>query len=178
MWTDDVWVADSTPVECARSREAVARSDLAGWVEYGYCASHSRFFWGLRLHLLATLQRLPVGFALAGAKADERQTLLGIFDTDPTLLAEHPGQTLIADKSYFGRDFETELAEAGVDRGWTCYARPARARRRCRWSPNRGRVASTLRMPLGIRRAPELGVRGSGALLQTVGTTGFEPATP
>jgi len=121
MWTDDVWVADSTPVECARSREAVARSDLAGWVEYGYCASHSRFFWGLRLHLLATLQRLPVGFALAGAKADERQTLLGIFDTDPTLLAEHPGQTLIADKSYFGRDFETELAEAGVD-----LLRPAR----------------------------------------------------
>ena len=46
LWTDDVWVADSTPVECARSREAVARSDLAGWAEYGYCASHSRFFGG------------------------------------------------------------------------------------------------------------------------------------
>ncbi len=36
---------DSTPVECARSRETVKRSDLAGWAEYGYCASHSRFFW-------------------------------------------------------------------------------------------------------------------------------------
>src|SRR3954451_11836233 len=23
LWTDDVWVADSTPVECARSRDAV-----------------------------------------------------------------------------------------------------------------------------------------------------------
>jgi hypothetical protein len=45
LWTDDVWVVDSTPVECARSREAAARSDLAGWAEYGYCASHSRFFW-------------------------------------------------------------------------------------------------------------------------------------
>ncbi len=54
MWTDDVWVVDSTPVDCARSREAGQRSDLAGWAEYGYCASHSRFFWGLRLHLLAT----------------------------------------------------------------------------------------------------------------------------
>ncbi len=29
--TDDVWVIDSTPVECARSRERVKRSDLAGW---------------------------------------------------------------------------------------------------------------------------------------------------
>jgi hypothetical protein len=55
LWTDDVWVIDSTPVECARSREAVHRSELAGWAEYGYCASHSRYFWGLRLHMLATL---------------------------------------------------------------------------------------------------------------------------
>jgi hypothetical protein len=48
-------VIDSTPVECARSREAARRSELAGWAEYGYCASHSRYFWGLRLHMLATL---------------------------------------------------------------------------------------------------------------------------
>jgi len=50
VWTDDVWVVDSTPVECARSRDTVRRSQLAGWAEYGYCASHSRYFWGLRLH--------------------------------------------------------------------------------------------------------------------------------
>ena len=67
VWTDDVWVVDSTPVECGRSRETVRRSDLAGWAEYGYCANHSRFFWGLRLHLVATLHGLPVGFALTGA---------------------------------------------------------------------------------------------------------------
>ena len=54
------------------------RSDLAGWAEYGYCASHSRYFWGLRLHLVGTLHGLPVGFALTGAKADERQILLDI----------------------------------------------------------------------------------------------------
>jgi hypothetical protein len=56
VWSDDVWIVDSTPVECGRSRETVKRSDLAGWAEYGYCASHSRFFWGLRLHLVCTLQ--------------------------------------------------------------------------------------------------------------------------
>ena len=75
---DDVWVVDSTPVECARSRETVRRSDLAGWAEYGYCASHSRFFWGLRLHLVCTLHGLPVGWALTGAKADERLVLADI----------------------------------------------------------------------------------------------------
>ncbi|MFC5911668.1 IS982 family transposase, partial [Streptacidiphilus monticola] len=51
LWTDDVWVVDSTPIECGRSRETAQRSDLAGWAQYGYCASHSRYFWGLRLHL-------------------------------------------------------------------------------------------------------------------------------
>ena len=121
LWTDDVWVADSTPVECARSRDAVARSDLAGWAEYGYCASHSRFFWGLRPHLLCTLHGLPVGFALTGAKADERQTLLGIFDADPELPAWRVRQIMIADKNYFGREFEAELTEAGLD-----LLRPAR----------------------------------------------------
>ena len=43
---DDLWVVDSTPVECARSTETVKRSDLAGWAQYGYCASHSRLLLG------------------------------------------------------------------------------------------------------------------------------------
>ncbi len=114
LWTDDVWVVDSTPVECGRSRETARRSELVGWAEYGYCASHSRYFWGLRLHLLCTLTGLPVGFALSGAKADERQVLLGIFDADPGLLADRPGQILIGDKNYYGRDFEAALDQAGV----------------------------------------------------------------
>jgi len=121
LWTDDVWVVDSTPVECGRSTQTVRRSDLAGWAEYGYCASHSRYFWGLRLHLVCTLGGLPVGLALTGAKADERQTLLGIFAADPALVADRPGQTVIADKNYYGRDFEGALAAAGLD-----LLRPAR----------------------------------------------------
>ena len=114
VWADDVWVVDSTPVECGRSRETAKRSELAGWAEYGYCASHSRYFWGLRLHLVATLGGLPVGFALSGAKADERQVLLGIFGADPGLLAQRLGQTLIADKNYYGATFEAALGDAGA----------------------------------------------------------------
>jgi hypothetical protein len=83
---------DSTPVDSGRSKETAKRSDLAGWAEYGYCAYHSGWFWDLRLHLVCTLGGLPVGFALTGAKADERQTLLEIFHTDPTLTADRPGQ--------------------------------------------------------------------------------------
>ena len=115
--TDDVWVVDSTPVECARSRESVKRSDLAGWAEYGYCASHSRFFWGLRLHLVCTLHGLPIAWALTGAKADEREVLTALLASNEDL---HPSQRtaiqiLIADKNYYGRAFEAELHDAGID---------------------------------------------------------------
>ncbi|WP_405691002.1 IS982 family transposase [Streptomyces sp. NBC_00057] len=114
VWSDDVWIVDSTPVECGRSRETVKRSDLAGWAEYGYCASHSRFFWGLRLHLVCTLQGLPIAFALTGAKADERETLLDLLAAEPELVAARAGQTLIGDKNYFGRAFEHQLAEQDI----------------------------------------------------------------
>ncbi|MFF9473963.1 IS982 family transposase [Streptomyces roseolus] len=114
VWSDDVWIVDSTPVECGRSRETVKRSDLAGWAEYGYCAGHSRFFWGLCLHLVRTLQGLPVAFALTGAKADERQTLLDLLAAEPELVAARSGQTLVGDKNYFGRVFEDQSAEQGI----------------------------------------------------------------
>ncbi len=109
--TDDVLVVDSTPVECARSRETVKRSDLAGWAEYGYCASHSRYFWGLRLHLVCTLHGLPIAYALTGAKADERVVLAELIESTPALAGG--GRTIIADKNYYGRDFEATLAATG-----------------------------------------------------------------
>ena len=114
---DDVWVVDSTPVECGRSRETAKRSDLAGWAEYGYCASHTRYFWGLRLHLVSTLHGLPVGWALTGAKADEREVLADILDTLPTAIRDIAPrrQTLLADKNYYGKTFEAGIDEAGID---------------------------------------------------------------
>jgi hypothetical protein len=118
---DTVWLVDSTPVECGRSRETAQRSDLAGWAEYGYCASHSRFFWGLRLHLVCTVHGLPIGWALTGAKADERHTLTDILTGTPTLAAR-AGQILIGDKNYYGRAFEAELRDAGIT-----LLRPSRA---------------------------------------------------
>lgn len=117
--SDDVWLVDSSPVECGRSRETQKRSNLAGWAEYGYCASHSRFFWGLRLHLVTTVHGLPLGWALTGAKADERQVLEEILTQTPALahaLATNPArQIVIGDKNYFGRSFEADLDATGIE---------------------------------------------------------------
>lgn len=62
----------------------------------------------LRLHLVATLLGLPVGNALTGVKADERQVFLDILaGTAPMNRLEADGrrQILIGDKNYYGKDF-------------------------------------------------------------------------
>jgi hypothetical protein len=110
-WFDDTWLVDSTPVECGRSRETTKRSDLVGYAGYGYCASHSRYFWGLRLHLVCTPAGLPVAFALANPKDDEREVLRDLLESEAALLGQRPGQVILADKGYRSAEFETFLAE-------------------------------------------------------------------
>ena len=70
-WCDNVRLPDCTPVPCAASRETVKRSDFAGHAAYGWCASHSRYFWGFRLYLLCASDGMPI--ALAPANAPERE---------------------------------------------------------------------------------------------------------
>lgn len=114
LWDDAVWVVDSTPVECARSRPTVQRSNLAGWAGYSYCRSHSRWFWGLRLHLVCTPAGLPISWALADPKLDERQVLMAILDHDPTLTDQRRGLTLVADKGYVSAELDHYLTNRGV----------------------------------------------------------------
>jgi Transposase DDE domain len=115
LWSDPVWLVDSTPVECARFRPAVQRSDLAGIAGYGYCASHSRYFWGLRLHLVCTPTGLPITWALAHPKLDERQVLMCVLDVDAELLAQRPGLLLIADKGYTSAELDDYLHARGAE---------------------------------------------------------------
>jgi hypothetical protein len=114
FWSGNVWIADSTPVECGRSRPTARRSDLAGWANYGYCASHSRWFWGLRLYLICTPAGMPVLWALAGPKIGEREVLTAMLDAEPQLAAARPGLTLITGKGFSGRETEAGLAARGI----------------------------------------------------------------
>jgi hypothetical protein len=49
---DEIVLLDSTPVECGRSVDTARRSQLAPACAHHYSRSHSRWFWGMRLHLL------------------------------------------------------------------------------------------------------------------------------
>ena len=114
LWLDDVWIVDSTPVECARSRETVKRSDLAGRANYGYCRSHSRFYRCLKLHLVCTPAGLPVTWTLADPKIDERQVLAALIDNDPHRAATRPSLLILADKGYIAAELDRFLAARGI----------------------------------------------------------------
>ena len=83
-----------------------APREFAGSAGYGYCASHSRYFWGFRLYLLCASDGMPMRFELFPANLAERdgarQMLEGV-DLD--------GYTVIADKGFAGEEFEALMAE-------------------------------------------------------------------
>lgn len=114
---DDVLLIDSTPLECARSVETTRRSALGDAADYGYCASHSRFFWGFRLHGLFAPDGTPKAFTLASPKRDEREVGIELLER----ANRAGGEIVIGDKGYAGKDFAT--AAGGLD---ATIVRPAR----------------------------------------------------
>jgi Transposase DDE domain len=114
FWHDTVWLCDSTPVPCGTSRPTVKRSELAGWAGYGYCPSHSRFFWGLRLYLVCTPAGMPLLWALADPKLGEREVLAAMLEVDAGLVRTRPGLMLITDKGFASKPFERSLSEQGI----------------------------------------------------------------
>jgi Transposase DDE domain len=107
---DEFRFIDATPIPCGASVSTRKRSQLAGIAGYGYCASHSRWYWGVKLYLVTTAHGMPIGWCLANPKLGEREVaieLIGDLD-DAGML---PGQcVLIGDKGFAGTDFQTQAA--------------------------------------------------------------------
>jgi hypothetical protein len=108
-WCDTIRLLDSTPVPVGASRETVKRSEFAGHAAYGWCASHSRYFWGFRLYLLCASDGMPIAFELAPANAPEREVAAELLAR-----VELEGYTVIADKGFAGEEFEQLMAELGA----------------------------------------------------------------
>lgn len=106
---DGLRLLDSTPVPCGQSRETTRRSELAGYASYGYCSSHSRYFWGFRLYLLCAADGTPIAFELARANAPERDVAREMLERVPL-----EGYTVLADKGFAGREFEAFMADRGA----------------------------------------------------------------
>jgi hypothetical protein len=109
-FNDRLRLLDSTPVPCGASRQTARRSELAGWAAYGYRASHSRYFWGLRLYLLCAPDGMPVYFALAPANEGEREVAAAMLDRARREGLLTGGEIIIADKGFAGQEFEETVA--------------------------------------------------------------------
>lgn len=112
-WFDDLWITDATAVPCGMSRETVKRSDLAGHANYGYCRSHSRWYWGLKLYLVCAGDGMPIMWCLATPKLGEREVLAALLDHDRHLLRD--GQILVADKGFAGKQFKALTESMGLE---------------------------------------------------------------
>jgi hypothetical protein len=113
-WCDSLRLLDATPVPCAASRETAKRSDIAGTGGYGFCAAHTRWYWGMKLYLLCAPDGMPITWCLADPKIGEREVCLDLLAiaTETGLLA--PGSTVLADKNLAGRETEAQISALGV----------------------------------------------------------------
>jgi len=66
------------------------------------------------MHLNCHARRLPVGFALVGAKVDERQLLLSILEAGPTPDCRAATPDHDRGKNYYGKDLEAAFGAAGL----------------------------------------------------------------
>jgi Transposase DDE domain len=106
---DNLRLLDSTPVPCGQSRETARRSELTGHAAYGYCRSHSRYFWGFRLYLLCAPDGMPIAFELAPANTPERHVATEMLER-----VDLAGYTVMADKGFAGEEFEGHMAALGA----------------------------------------------------------------
>jgi hypothetical protein len=110
-WADRLRLVDATPLPCGTSRQTVQRSELAGTASYGYCAAHSRWYWGLKLYLLTTPEGMPVAWCLAEAKLGERDVAEEFLGYAADIGALRDGMVVLADKGLSGRPLARYAAE-------------------------------------------------------------------
>ena len=96
---------DATPVPCGASAVTARRSGLYGWAGYGYCPSHSRWYWGAKLLIICICDGTVTGFGLANPKLfGEREQARQILQDQPANRPV-PGTAIVTDKGLAGEDF-------------------------------------------------------------------------
>ena len=114
---------DATPIPCGQSVITARRSDLLGYAGYGYCPSHSRWYWGAKLMMICTCEGTVTGFGLANPKLfGERDQARQMLDHQPANRPA-PGTAIVTDKGLAGEGTEEYFASPGLS---LILIRPAR----------------------------------------------------
>ena len=146
---------DATPIPCGQSAATARRSGLFGWAGYGYCPSHSRWYWGSKLMLICTCEGTVTGFGLANPKLTGERDQARQMLKDQPANRPPPGTAIVTDKGLAGQDtaqfFATPQLNLTLIRPTRKDERPARS------FPNwlRQRIEAiiwTLKNQLGLER--------------------------
>ncbi len=99
--------SSTAPCWVRELRRCASRSEFAGHAAYGYCASKSQWYWGMRLLLITDRAGAPVGYDLRPANENERE---GVFQ----LASAHPGRSC-SPTPHRGREHHDSLELIGVE---------------------------------------------------------------
>jgi hypothetical protein len=146
---------DATPVPCGHSVITAKRSGLYGCAGYGYCPSHSRWYWGAKLTLICTCDGTITGFGLANPKLYGEREAARLMLQDQPANRPAPGTAVVTDKGLSGEETEEFFASDDLR---LALIRPARKdEKQPRYFPNwlRQRVEAiiwTLKNQLSLER--------------------------
>lgn len=105
--TGGVRLSDGTLVGVANYPGCQQRSEFAGFARFGFAKSQHRFVYGVRLVLLTDTRGLPLGYTIVPANEKEYEPLA-------ELLTGTPAAVVVADKGFWGRDYQQRLACNGT----------------------------------------------------------------
>ena len=97
--TGGVRLSDGTLIGVANYPGCQQRSEFAGFARFGFAKSQHRFVYGVRLVLLTDTRGLPLGYTIVPANEKEYEPLAD-------LLTGTPADVVIADKGFWGRDYQ------------------------------------------------------------------------
>jgi hypothetical protein len=102
------YIVDSFPVPVCDNIRIFRSKILSGEHYRGYIANKKRFFYGIRAHMLVTVNQEPVEFIFAPA-AENDMNIFQRFDLDVL-----PGATIYADRAYTSYSYEDLLKENDI----------------------------------------------------------------
>ena len=104
---DTVHLIDGFPIPLCGVRRASSCRVFKGIADYGYCAAKSQMYYGLRGHMLVSMNGTISGLTVTPASDSERQASFDLLDGVNGLL--------LGDKGYLGEAYCEELAQQGIE---------------------------------------------------------------
>lgn len=101
-------IIDSFPLPVIKFGRAHFGKRLREYSTYGYCASKKETYFGMKVHVVTTLDGNPINYLLTPANIDDRDAVFELSDLVSM-------DTLLADKGYDGKLHDELMCKKGIN---------------------------------------------------------------